>query len=50
MEARARFHGIYSGKLQLIEEMEASTSTDSGKVHAYSFVEASTNFNGSKSA
>ena len=33
MERHGSFHGIHSWKLQLMEEMEASTSTDSGSFH-----------------
>ena len=35
MEAHGSFHGIYSWKLQLMEAMEAPTSTDSGKFHVF---------------
>ena len=33
MESHGSLHGIYSWKLQLMEAMETSTSTDSGKIH-----------------
>ena len=33
VEAHGSFDGIYSWKLQLMEAMEASTSTDSGNFH-----------------
>ena len=35
MEAHGKFHGIYSWKLPLMEPMEASTSTDSGKFRVF---------------
>ena len=35
MEAHGSFHGIYSWKLQLMDAMEASTSTDSGNFHVF---------------
>ena len=35
MEAHGSFHGIYSWKLRLMNAREASTSTDSGKVHVF---------------
>ena len=35
MEAHGSFHGIYSRKLQLMEAMQASTSTDSRNFHAF---------------
>ena len=48
MESHGSFHGIYSWKLQLMEVMEASTSTDSGNFYQVCiFVEASTKFHGS---
>ena len=48
MEAHGSFHGIYSWKLQSMEEMEASTSTDSGKFHVFPMgsKSTSTNFHG----
>ena len=35
MEAHGNFQGIYSLKLQLMEAVEASTSTDSGNFHVF---------------
>ena len=35
MEAYGSFYGIYSWKLQLMEALEASTSTNSGKFHVF---------------
>ena len=46
MEAPRSFHGIYSRKLQLIEAMEASGSTDNGSFHIFPRKDISTDFHG----
>ena len=46
MEAHGSFDGTYSWKLQLIEAMEASGSTDNGSFHIFPRKDISTDFHG----